>query len=119
MDRRDAGEAVLVSPPRESPMLVHQYELRSRYDRLRDRGMLTKQEAALRLGIHEATLITWAKHGVVTRHAYNAHAYLYETPAPNLPPKHCSRWDQLADRALAVKTAKASKPSPTTEGGAV
>ena len=99
--------------------LVHQYGLRSRYDRLRDRGMLTKQEAALRLGIHEATLITWAKHGVVTRHAYNAHAYLYETPAPNLPPKHCSRWDQLADRALAVKTAKASKPSPTTEGGAV
>ena len=30
--------------------LVHQYNLRSRYDRLRERGMLTKQEAATRLG---------------------------------------------------------------------
>jgi hypothetical protein len=33
--------------------LVHRYGLRSRYDRLRDRGMLTKEEAAARLGIHE------------------------------------------------------------------
>jgi hypothetical protein len=37
--------------------LVHQYSLRSRYSRLRDRGMLTKAEAATRLGIHEATLV--------------------------------------------------------------
>lgn len=29
--------------------LVHHYGLRSRYDRLRDRGMLTKREAAARL----------------------------------------------------------------------
>ena len=36
--------------------LVHRYGLRSRYDRLRDRGMLTRKEAAARLGIHEATL---------------------------------------------------------------
>ena len=33
--------------------LVHQYGLRSRYDRLRDRGMLTKAEMASRLGINE------------------------------------------------------------------
>ena len=68
--------------------LVHRYALRSRYDRLRARGMLTKQEAAARLGIHEDTLVRWAQHGLVSRHAYNAHAYLYEEPAPNLPIKH-------------------------------
>ena len=31
------------------------------------------------------------------------HAYLYEVPDPNLPSKHCSRWDRLADRAAALK----------------
>jgi hypothetical protein len=35
--------------------LVHRYALRSRYNRLRDRGMLMAAEAAARLGIHEAT----------------------------------------------------------------
>ncbi len=98
--------------------LVHQYGLRPRYDRLRERGMLTKQEAALRLGIHEATLIAWVKHGIITRHAYNGHAYLYETPGPNVPSKHCSRWDRLVDQATAIRTAKASKPTYQTEGGA-
>jgi hypothetical protein len=32
--------------------------------------MLTKQEAAAHLGIHEATLIRWTEYGIVTRHAY-------------------------------------------------
>jgi DNA invertase Pin-like site-specific DNA recombinase len=99
--------------------LVHRYELRSRYDRLRDRGMLTKVEAAARLGIHELTLVRWAEYGMVTRHAYNAHAYLYEVPDLNLPAKHCSRWDRLVDRAEAFKIAKVSKPSDPIEGGAV
>lgn len=99
--------------------LVHRYDLRARYDRLRDRGMLTKREAAARLGIHEATLVRWAECGLVTRHAYNAHAYLYEAPDPDMPMKHCSRWDRLVDRSAALKTAKASKSSPRTEGGVV
>ena len=99
--------------------LVHRYGLRSRYDRLRDRGMLTKKEAAARLGIHEATLVNWAEHGIITRHAYNGHAYLYEAPGPNPPVKHCSRWDRLVNRAAALKTAKTSKCSDSIEGGAV
>lgn len=78
--------------------LAHNYDLRSRYDRLRDRGMLTKAEAAARLNIHEHTLVRWAVHGLISRHAYNAHAYLYEEPGPGLPVKHCSRWDRLVDR---------------------
>ena len=84
--------------------LVHSYGLRSLYDRLRDRGMLTKQEASARLNIHEQTLIRWAEHGLIVRHAYNDHrAYLYEAPGPAVPAKHCSRWDRLADRKTAVK----------------
>ena len=89
--------------------LVHRYKLRSRYDRLRDKGMLTKQEAATKLGIHPETLIRWAQFGIVTRHAYNAHAYLYESTGPNPPLKHCSRWDRLADRAATIKKTNSSK----------
>jgi DNA invertase Pin-like site-specific DNA recombinase len=99
--------------------LVHAYELRSRHDRLRDRGMLTKREAAAHFGIHESTLVRWAACGLVTRHAYNAHAYLYEVPDPHVPGKHCSRWDRLVDRSAALQTARASKPSHRTEGGVV
>ena len=99
--------------------LVHRYGLRSRYDRLRNRGMLTKAEAAARLGIHELTLVRWAEYGMVTRHAYDAHAYLYEMPDSKLPVKHCSRWDPLIDRAAALKLAKQPKLSDPIEGGAV
>jgi len=99
--------------------LVHRYGLRSRYDRLRDRGMLTKQEAAARLNIHETTLARWVEHGLITKHAYNAHYYLYEVPASNLPRKQCSRWNRLVDRAAALKTATVLKSSTEAEGAVV
>ena len=98
--------------------LIHRYALRSRYDRLRDRGMLMATEAAARLGVHEATVVHWAEHGIITRHAYNAHAYLYELPESSLPAKHSSRWDRLSDRAAALK-GKESKPSHPIERGVV
>jgi hypothetical protein len=99
--------------------LVHRYGLRPRYERLRDRGMLTKQEAATHLGIHETTLIRWVEHGIVTRHAYNGYAYLYKPTGPNPPAKHSSRWDRLVDRAAAMEIARASKSSQATERDAV
>jgi DNA invertase Pin-like site-specific DNA recombinase len=99
--------------------LVHAYALRSRYERLRERGMLTTREATTRLGIHESTLVRWVACGLVTRHAYNAHAYLYEVPDPHVPGKHCSRWDRLVDRSTALQTARAAKSSPRIEGDVV
>ncbi|MGC1295759.1 MAG: recombinase family protein [Alloacidobacterium sp.] len=98
--------------------LVHRYSLPSRYDRLRGRGMLTAAETAARLGVHEATVVHWAENGIITRHAHNAHAYLYELP-DSTPPKHSSRWDRLSDRALACKRWKESKPSDQIERGVV
>ena len=90
--------------------LAHRYGLRSRYDRLRDRGMLTAKEMAHRLDAHEQTVVRWAKYGIITRHAYNGHAYLYEDPGEHPPAKHCSRWDRLEDRALLIpKTADESQ----------
>lgn len=86
--------------------LVNAYGLRPRFSRLRAQGLLTKQEAAARLKIHVATLISWAKHGIVTRYAYNAHAYLYDLSDPKSLAKHCSRWDRLVDRAAAANKTK-------------
>lgn len=99
--------------------LAHSYGLRSRYDRLRDRGLLTKAEMAAHLNIHEHTLVRWAAHGLISRHAYNAHAYLYEEPGPELPTKHCSRWDRLVDRKSVSKKPGASTPSCSSGRGAV
>jgi DNA invertase Pin-like site-specific DNA recombinase len=81
--------------------VVHRYGLRLRLDRLRARGLLTKKELAVRLGIHLSTLTSWVKHGIVRAHAYNGHASLYEEP-PSRPMKHSSRWDRLSDRATVV-----------------
>jgi DNA invertase Pin-like site-specific DNA recombinase len=78
--------------------IEHAYGLRSRRDRLRARGLLTKKELARRLAIHETTLTSWVKHGIIKAHAYNGHAWLYEEPTIH-PEKHCSRWDRLSDRA--------------------
>lgn len=100
--------------------LTHNYSLRSRYDRLRDRGMLTKREMAKRLGIHEHTLLRWAEYGIVVAHAYNGHAYLYEDPGPRPPKKQCSRWNQLTDRARCPeKSRHVSRRSDRTGRGAV
>jgi DNA invertase Pin-like site-specific DNA recombinase len=85
--------------------LMHTYGLRSRYDRLRQRGMLNKKEMAERLGVHEQTVDRWAKHGIIGGHFYNDHGWqLYEPPGPNTPAKHCSRWDRLVDRAAELQT---------------
>jgi len=99
--------------------LVTHYHLRSRYDRLRERGLLTKSEAAQQLGIHEATVSRWVAHGLVTRHPCSGNSYLYELPLAPLPTKHCSRWDRLAERAKILELSMKSKVSSTTEGGAV
>jgi DNA invertase Pin-like site-specific DNA recombinase len=84
--------------------LMHTYGLCSRYDRLRERGMLNKREMADRLGIHEQTVDRWAEHGIIKAHLYNDHGWqLYELPGSNVPAKHCSRWDRLVDRAAGVQ----------------
>lgn len=99
--------------------LVKQYGLRSRYDRLRNRGMLTKAEAASRLAIAEGTLVRWAKYGIVTKHASDGYRHLYEIPGPDMPVKQCSRWNTLVDRAAALQHGGTPKCSDQRERDAV
>ncbi len=57
------------------------YGLKSRFQRLRDRGMLTSGELATRFGVCPTTVNELGRQGVLTRHAYDSgHRYLYEPP---------------------------------------
>src|SRR5204863_3297701 len=70
--------------------LMHTYGLRSRYDRLRQRGMLNKREMEDRLNVHEQTVDRWAKHGIIKAHLYNDHGWkLYELQGTYIPTTHC------------------------------
>lgn len=89
--------------------LVKRYGLRSRYDRLRDRGMLTKAEMASKLDISEGTLVRWANYGLVTKHSCDGYRHLYAPPVAHTPVKQCSRWNRLVDRAAALQHATSPK----------
>ena len=70
-----------------NPMLVKvvrdNYALKSRYERLRDRGLLTVHETAARLGVSAHTVHRWRKAGLLRGHAYNDRPdYLFEIPNP-------------------------------------
>jgi DNA invertase Pin-like site-specific DNA recombinase len=63
-------------------MLVrYAYALKSRFERLRERGMLTGEEVARQLGVSPTTVHQLGRQGVLARHLYgNNHRCLYEPP---------------------------------------
>ncbi len=73
------------------------YGLRTRYDRLRDAGMLTLGETAALLGTSTGTVKKWRDHGLLRAHAYNdKHECLYERPGDDPPVK--SQGQKLSER---------------------
>lgn len=57
------------------------YALKSRFERLRARGMLTARELATQLGVCSASIYQWGREGLITEHRYgNNHRCLYEPP---------------------------------------
>ena len=65
-----------------------QYRLKSRYERLRERGMMSAAEVLGQAGITHQTLHRWRREGRVQAHAYNDKPqYLYD-PALGIPRKN-------------------------------
>jgi len=61
--------------------LVRDYSLRSHFQRLRDRGLLTPEEVAAMLKIKVATVNKWRSQGRLVGHAYNKRNWcLYDPP---------------------------------------
>lgn len=64
------------------------YRLKSRYDRLRERGMLNVNEMSSLLGVCTATVNAWRKLGLVRGFAYNDRKeHLFEPPGTDRPTK--------------------------------
>jgi hypothetical protein len=73
------------------------HHLRSRYERLRDQGMLTRDKIATRLDVSPDTVKIGGRHALLRRHICNdKHEALYEPPGPNPPIKMQGR--PLSDR---------------------
>ena len=64
------------------------YRLRSRFDRLRERGMLTTLEIARRCGVSTNTIADWRRKGRIRALAINdRNQFLFEDPGPSRPNK--------------------------------
>lgn len=64
------------------------YGLRSRYQRLRARGLLTAQELAEQLNVSTTTVQTWGRQGLLERELYgNTKRCLYAPPSGMIPAK--------------------------------
>lgn len=75
------------------------YGLKSRYQRLRDAGMLTIKEVADRLHVHEQTIKNWRDHGLLLAVPFNdKNECLYPHPGPNSPVKQ--QGTKLSERCL-------------------
>jgi hypothetical protein len=65
------------------------YGLKSRFQRLRERGMLTFSEMARACGVSTKTISDWRQMGLIRAQATNDRAqFLFERPGPNPPIKH-------------------------------
>ena len=75
------------------------YRLRSRYQRLREAGLLTLDEMATRLRVTPSTVKIWRDHGLLRAHRYNdKNECLYERPGRKAPTKQ--QGTKLSERRL-------------------
>jgi DNA invertase Pin-like site-specific DNA recombinase len=96
------------------PMMVsrvrQRYRLTPRYQRLRDRGLLTMAEVAQIFGICLATAKVWRRAGLLRAHAYDDKPqYLFEPPGADAPTRYT--WKGLS----AWTRRRRSAPQPTSE----
>jgi hypothetical protein len=79
------------------------YGLKSRYDRLREAGCLTRDELANELGVSAATVKVWRRWGLLRAHAYSdRNDYLYEPPGKDAPTKY--KWKRRAGKVVSNRT---------------
>ena len=82
----------LAFTPKLVSVVRERYALNSRYQRLRDRGFLHRDEVARQLGVAGSTVSRWRKAGLLHGHAYcDAGYYLFEIPNPP-PTKRPGQW---------------------------
>lgn len=68
-------------------LLRQGYALKSRFDRLRERGMLTEGEVAERAGVSFRTVRRWRRQGLLRCHVFNAKGECLYDPEGGIPSK--------------------------------
>jgi len=93
--------------------LRKRHNLKSRYDRLREAGMLEASEMADLLGTCTRTIYLWHKNGTLRGHLYNNEgAYLYERPGVGSvleDPKRRYRHDKSSSMRLKCVASEPNK----------
>lgn len=85
--------------------LRHTHQLPSHADRLRERGLLTMDEIADRLGVHRSTIKSWRRAGLLVSHKANdKNERLFEPPTPGDPRLIKRMGSRLAKRTLIEST---------------
>ena len=75
------------------------YGLKSRFDRLRERGMLTISEMARACGVSINTIGHWRQKGWIGAHSINDRTqFLFEDPGQNPPKKYARRFSAITIR---------------------
>src|SRR5260370_29961877 len=93
--------------------IAKDYKLKTRWQRLREKGMLTLDEMAERLDMCTEQVKVWRAADLLRAHLWNDKSeYLHEDPGPNPPQKH--RGVKLSERRLVDR-----EPLTTCEVGAV
>lgn len=86
------------------------YGLKSRYQRLRERGMLTLGEIATRLRVSTDTIKNWNRAGLLRAHPYSdKNECLYEPPGADAPVRY--KWKGLSQKRRLPR----SSPDPAQE----
>jgi hypothetical protein len=68
------------------------YRLKSRFDRFRERGMLTMFEIAKTCGVSTSTISDWRRKGRIRAHAVDdRNQFLFEDPGPSRPKKRARK----------------------------
>ena len=89
--------------------LRRSYGLKTRYRRLRDRGLLTLAEIATLLEVSTSTVKKWRDHGLLRAYPYNdKNEYLYEPPGDDPPTKQQGR--KLSKRQQSTEIASNRSP---------
>ncbi|MGX4694392.1 recombinase family protein [Streptomyces sp. JNUCC 63] len=84
------------------------YQLTHRYQRLRDRGLLTHEEYATAVGTTAQTVKIWRRAGLIDGVPYNDKScYLYPPPGPDAP--HVEMGIKLSDRIAAREAAQSAE----------
>jgi len=88
-----------------------EYNLNSRYDRLRTAGMLDTREIARRLGVCSDSIKRWRRAGLLRAHPYNDKGqHLFEPPREDCPVKYRHN-GQLMRRIVAARRKETSAES--------